>query len=265
MRIVIHPGFHKTGTTSAQALLRENRKELRRHTHFFLKWRFEDVTFASRGYSTWRDAFAREKFRFRLLSFLGELDLNPDKPLLLTSEELAGHLPGRAGIRDYGATADLCEDLADAVRHRFGADADLRFVFTTRAAQPWLRSAWGHHVARSDMTLDWEEYREAFAGAADFAAVLDAVRDRVGGASVVSQSLEDLALMRLGPGKALLDAVGVPLQAQDRLQPVSVRNSALGPASLAECLALNRADMDAKTRDTRKKALVEAAIAAAVG
>jgi hypothetical protein len=260
MRVFIHLGFHKTGTTSAQALLRENRKLLRRHLYFYLKWRFEDVTFASRGFSTWRDPLTREKFRWRWDAFLQDLTLDPGKPLLLSSEELTGHLPGRQGLADYSAAPLLAADMAKGVFSRWGGDTELTFIYTTRDPDSWLRSAYNHHIARTDLALDWQAYRDQFAASADFAPIIAQTAELVPNAQVLTRALEDSVKTRLGPGSALIEPIGLPDAVVNALDPVSQRNPALTAEQIAYCLRLNRSAMPDEERLRLKTALIDQTI-----
>ncbi len=255
-RVVIHAGFHKTGTSSAQAMLRENRGLLRRYIRFYLKWKFESVTQAARGFSTWRDDLSREKFRWRFARLLEGTGADLRKPLLLSSEEFSGHLPGRQGLADYSAAPLLAADLATAVYQHFGADTDLTFVYTTRNPRDWLRSAYIHHVTRSDLTLSYDEYLEKFGASADLDDIADRVQQAVGLAKVVTYSLEFTKRTRLGPCHGLIEAMDLPETVVDALVPVSRRNTAPSAGDIELCLELNRSDMPRKHRQARKQALI---------
>lgn len=239
-RIIVHPGFHKTGTTTAQTFLRENRKVIRRHADFVLKWRFEPVTRAARAFSNSRSDLDRARFRFRFIGFLGTLEPMAKKPLLISSEELLGHMPGHKAITDYSAAPDLCEDMADALRHHFGAAVPLTFLFTTRGARAWLQSAWAHTVTRSKETRDRAGFDADLAGAANFDTVLSAVRRRVGSAEVVARALEDVADDPLGPGAYFTRALDLPDRAIAKLRAVDPQNVALDVQALDASLAHNR-------------------------
>lgn len=240
-RVILHAGFHKTGTTSAQNFLRANRAVIWPHAAFALKFRFEEVTRAARAFSNTRDAFAREKFRFRFIGFLGRLPNWPGRPLVIASEELLGHMPGHKRIRDFSAAPELCEDMADALRHHWGEDLAISFLFTTRAAEDWLASAWAHCVMKSGMKRDAAQFAERYRAATDFEAVAGAVRERVGGAEVRTAALEEIARHPLGPGSVYLDALGLPEDAVAALRPIEVRNRRADPADVAEKLARNQA------------------------
>ena len=64
-RIIFHAGFHKTGTTSVQATLRENRPLMKQHIALRRRWHMKELMSATRGYSTWRDPLTLIKVQDR--------------------------------------------------------------------------------------------------------------------------------------------------------------------------------------------------------
>jgi hypothetical protein len=106
-RVIIHAGFHKTGTSTIQATLRENRVAMKRHVALRMRWHMKDLVAATRGYSTWRDPLTMIKVQHRFGLMLNELPVMPRRTLIISSEELAGHLPGRDDITDYCALCVL--------------------------------------------------------------------------------------------------------------------------------------------------------------
>ena len=69
-RIVVHAGFHKTGTSTVQALLRDNREALKPYLRSMLKGGMTELLSAARGFSTWRDPVTLAKFDHRLRAML---------------------------------------------------------------------------------------------------------------------------------------------------------------------------------------------------
>ncbi|HAC50653.1 MAG TPA: hypothetical protein DCE85_15435, partial [Sulfitobacter sp.] len=76
-RIILHPGFHKTGTSSLQATLRANRTALKPHVALRLRWHMKDLLHATRGYSTWRDPLTLLKAEHRFETLLDGLPQMP--------------------------------------------------------------------------------------------------------------------------------------------------------------------------------------------
>ncbi|WP_213545824.1 hypothetical protein [Vannielia litorea] len=248
-------GFHKTGTTSAQAFLRANAKHLWPVMALGLRQQLEPVLFATRGFSTWRDPLSLEKIRRRFADYLAGLDLGRKRGLLVSCEELAGHMAGRSGLPSYGATPEIAQVLEACVVERFGADAELTFAFTTRAPGPWMRSAWAEHVKSSRMELDFDAFAEANPEAADFEAVLAATRAVVQ-APVEAFRLEEISGAAFGPATPLLDLMRLPGSRRTRLQPPRHMNRRRDPETLDQLLTLNRSELDKEALKRAKDALL---------
>ena len=226
-RIVVHPGFHKTGTTTAQAVIHRNRELLWPSMALGLKWRMGEVLAAARAYSTWRDPISLEAFRARFDRFLAGLDLGEKRGLLISAEELSGHLPGRGDLADYSAAPDLMAEVRGSVLRAY-PDAHLAFVVTTRKPGDWLPSAYWEHVKSSRMVLDWDEFRTRYADAAKLSRAARAIARAVAPAPVREWRLEEVGGHRLGPASPLFDAMAVPDDLRARLGRSRAATSARG-------------------------------------
>lgn len=255
-RVIIHPGFHKTGTTSLQALLRDNRDLIHPHVLFALKWRFIDLTHAAKGFSTWRDDLTLLKFAMRFAGLLNKLPPRPSRIVLISCEELSGHLPGNQGLADYSAAPLLAREMVTCLEERFGEYLDLTFLYTTRAAEPWLQSAYRHHVARTRLRLDYADYLEQFGASADFAPVLEEIGKTLTNHRLIVSKLDEHVRSPFGPAQTLVDLLDFPDEILNRLKPVLPRNTGVSEQQLQELLAINRSDLPADDyRSTKQAAL----------
>ena len=118
-RIVIHGGFHKTGTTTVQRTLHANGPVLWPVMALGLRWRLKPVLAAARAYSVWGDPVSLTLFAERFDAYLGSIELGKFRGLCVSSEELVGHMPGRDEITDYGAAPVLLSALIPVIRRRF--------------------------------------------------------------------------------------------------------------------------------------------------
>ena len=91
-KVIIHAGFHKTGTSSLQQVLRANRPLLQPELAMRLKGQMPDLTHATRGYSTWRDDLTLVKAATRFGAVLDGLVAMPKRALLLSAEEFSGYM-----------------------------------------------------------------------------------------------------------------------------------------------------------------------------
>jgi hypothetical protein len=251
-RIVIHAGFHKTGTSSVQQILRANRARLRPWLRSVLNGQMRELLQAARGYSTWRDPITLAKFAIRFQALLTGIGGMPKRALCLSAEELSGHLPGRGTLVDYAAAPVLANEMA-RIATKIHPDAELVFFYSTRDPQSWLRSAYWEHVKSSSMTLGWEDFARRFGGAND----LDAIARQIARTHRVRHCrLEDTAQL---PAAPLLELCGVPMDVQRDLPPLPVANRRCDDAVLLALLAANRDYPDRDARKAAKRAILDAA------
>ncbi|TNF62698.1 MAG: hypothetical protein EP307_06395, partial [Rhodobacteraceae bacterium] len=214
-KVVIHLGFHKTGSTTVQQTLQRNRALLRPVLAVALRPSMRDVLSAARAFSVTGEAFDRARFAARAALMLQDLPQMKRRVLCLSAEELAGHLPGRPGVRDYGAAVPLAQDLAHAAAALF-PQAEIAFFVMTRDPAAWLDSAYWQHVKSSSMTMDIATFRSRFAGAAR----LDDIAVRIAratGLPVHGARLEEAARLPQGPAQPLLDLCEVPEDLRARM------------------------------------------------
>ena len=256
-RVVIHAGFHKTGTSSVQQVLRTNRPALKPRLRSLLKGQMQDVTSAARGFSTWRDPLSLGKFHARFGALLDGLPPMPRRVLCLSAEELSGHLPGRGDLCNYSAAPPLAAAMAQAVQAVF-PNAELAFFYSTRNAQGWLRSAYWEHVRSSSLTMAWEDYARTYAASADLDGIVDAIA-AIQPHPVHRARLEDGTGRPAGPASPLLDLCGVPEDDQARLELAPPANERHDDAVLLALPAANRDYTDREARNAAKRAILRAA------
>ena len=253
-RIVIHAGFHKTGTSSVQQTLRQNRPVLKPYLRSLLKGQMQPVISAARGYSTWGDTLTLEKFRTRFQALLADLDPMPRRTLCLSAEELAGHLPGRDDLHDYAAAPVLAATMAEVAAEQFPR-AGITFLYTTRAGDAWLRSAYWEHVKSASLTLDWADYCARYGGSAD----LDQIVDAVAAAQPHPVHRSRIEQVSQDPAGPLLDLCGVPARVRNGLVQSPPLNVSGSDALLQALLDANRAYADPVARAAAKQAILRQA------
>ncbi len=258
-RLVIHAGFHKTGTTSAQSMIHANRATLAAQVRCYLRDDFAALTRATRHFSSAPDADKLAAVRTEATAFFATLDPDDPHDILMSSEDLSGHLPGRHGIDRYDAAGLIMSQLADAARARFGAGPELIFYFSTRGRDAWLRSTWWQNLRVTRLTRDLETYAERISAAADLPSVVQEVADAVAPETVAFQALEDMARMPFGPMTPLLDLLGTDAALRDRLQVMPPANvqPVLGLDDVF--LALNRSALGNRQLAEAKRGLLRMA------
>ena len=253
-KIVIHAGFHKTGTSTVQEVLRANRRALMPALALRLKGQMPELISATRGYSTYGTADALDKVSSRFDAVLGDLPGMPRRTLLLSAEELSGHMPGRGLLADYSAAPVLMYLLWQRAQAAF-PKTPVVFCFATRDGPDWQRSAWAEHVKSSGMTLDFADFCAAYPAAPDLAAIVRDVTRRVP-APVHRYALEDCSALPLGPADPVLDLCEIPTELRATLAPRPPQNTRLGADTLAALLEINRTHPQTAARNAAKAAFL---------
>jgi hypothetical protein len=160
-KFIIHAGFHKTGTSFLQQVLRANRPLLQPELAMRLKGQMQDLTHATRGYSTWRDDLTLVKAATRFGAVLDDLVTMPKRALLISAEEFSGYMPRRSSLADYSATPILLSGYCEEITARFPKIEQVTY-FSTRAPKSWLQIGFWGHVKSSSMTLDDDTFAKKF-------------------------------------------------------------------------------------------------------
>lgn len=255
-RILLHAGFHKTGTSSIQQALRAHADRMAPHCRVRLA---EGETGrvlieAARLFSRQPGIPARRMFRRSLAAWIAPLDLAEGQRLILSCEDLAGHMPGHPGIDGYVRAPRLAAAALTVLADRWPG-AEVWLVYGTRAPAAWLRSVYWQQAQHPHLTESPDAFAERLASAADFTALLASIGAECG-VPVIGLSLERHGARRLGPVEALYDLMDLPAALRDGLDPTPAANRG-GDPHLAEALvALNRQGFAPDALTAAKRALL---------
>lgn len=261
-RILIHAGFHKTGTTSLQALLERNRGKLAPYATIYVKEALGDARFLGRLYGQFPSLLRRLRFRRGVRAFLAGI---PDDPVIVISREsFSGMMLGFRGARlrkprRYAPMAiPLAKELIREIRRRFGPDVQIEFLYTVREPEAFLNSAWRHVLRTSRLTQDYAAFRAEFTPAPDLRAEAQEIARAIAPVPVHVAELEEYADDPLGPGRALLDLLGVPAATQEKLRPVTRHNPGQSAELSAQFLEMNRGTLRGRALYRSKESLAMA-------
>lgn len=245
MRILVHAGFHKTGTSSLQSCAAANAKLLSPHLNLLLPGDLRSVAQLARSYEIRPAKRKLKRMRAKLDAVLPP----PDKPLLITSEDLSGLVPGRRPGTGYVHAPDLLHCVGTTLKTRY-PEADITIWFTTREAEAWMKSIYWQNLRGHRITEDFETYRARLSDALPLEDRVDAVRARLGErARVVSTGIEACRDRAVGPLSAALDLLGLPDTELRPTLPVNVRPR----NGIETLLRLNRSDLDDNQLARRKR------------
>ena len=252
-RILIHAGFHKTGTTTLQNTLLLNAATLLPHVEIYLQ---DGVTLlplreAVLTFSGNRCKETKQVISERAGALFGSLDPSDQRPILVSSESLSGHFPGSAGVHKYGPAPIAIELIRDAWVEVMGSAEGFEVYYSTRR-EGWLESCHWQRLKTNRTTLSLEEYCTKFAIAADHDAILDDIRARLGPAHVHTRALEDMD----HPIDPVLDILGLK-ELRDGLHIPDNANVFPGEAAREKLLALNRSNIWGEDFRAARLAIIE--------
>ncbi|MDK3020277.1 hypothetical protein [Pseudodonghicola flavimaris] len=257
MRVICHAGFHKTGTTTLQQGLALNRDALSRHLRLVPRGRSAAAGRTARAWSEARDPLEMALFRYELAVLMTRWNRRDPRPIMLSAEDLAGHMPGRHGVADYGAAPALMQAVV-ATLAEIAPEAEPVFYFSTRAPEAWLASCHAQHLRATRMRLDADSFAERHRAAADLPAMVAQIAEAVAPVPVHHTALEQSRDRALGPLDPLLDLCDLPPAARAGLIAPPMANRAAPADCTAALLRLNRSDRDDAEVHAAKQALLAA-------
>lgn len=215
-RIIVHAGFHKTGTTTAQDLIRVNNKLIRRYALPRLKFHTKPLRRSAMRFSSTRDPRHLKQFARNTKAYLGELREKRADVILFSAEELCGHMPGWHNVSDYSAAPLLMEQFAQQITDIF-PDTDCHFIFSTRDPQKWLSSAYWQIVINQPMTDTLESFLDRYQSAPNWEDLLSQIKRAVAPFPVTSYRMEDVVEQRLSTAQPLMNLIGMPTSEQAQI------------------------------------------------
>ena len=259
-RIVLHPGFHKTGTSSIQHFLWHNRAALDGDLSLALLRHMRPLVRATSRYSRTRDPVELVDLGALVGEMLDSAAPQPGRTLVISCEGLLGRLPGRPGIEDFDSAPRLAVALAMQFADRLPAAA-LEIVLTTRRGADWLASVYRHQLQGTRLTLGGADFGDRYAPLAHLGRHADAIEAAVFPVPVRRLPLERGRRHPLGPGGAFCEAIGVPPDTMAQLEPVGRGNAGPDTALWQRFLELNRSGQtDTEVRERKDRLAREAGL-----
>ncbi len=261
-RVIVHAGFHKTGTTSLQDYLKEKRKALGPYLTYYGKADFLQVGAHAGIRGQKRFWWRRRMFRRAFRRFLTGI---PDAPIIVLSREaFSGAIlvhrsfGGREVARYSDTVIPLANEILRALREWFGQDVRVEFLYSLRDRDTWLANVHGHFLPSINLTDDIAAIRAGFALPPDPEADAAQTAKSLAPAAVHTVWLEDYADVQEGPAAAVLDLAGVPASVRTGLPAAKRRNTGQAEDLRAAFLKIDRAGVSRAALKTTKAALLAA-------
>lgn len=237
-RILLHPGFHRTGCQSIQDFFRQNQKALAPSVRMLFVDDMRPVIRIGR-----HDAPAGRAAIARAVGLVFN-DLGDDpRDIVISAEALCGAPAGRPETMDYNASPAAIADLTEALVNHFDGKAKVIVALTARDSEDWLFSAFQSQVRNARLRIGRAEFAAAHRRATEFdrlAAELTRHLTKRGIEPAVHLMwLEQIAEHPLGPGGALLDLLG-KIETSGALSAVPFAETTLPTPFWHMFLAINR-------------------------
>ncbi len=267
-RVIVHAGFHKTGTTSLQAFVETNREALRPWADVYLKRDLGRARYLGRLYGQRPWLARRLAFRHGFRAFLAGI---PDaRTIFISRESLSGMMPGnrrrrlpwRGGrgerlVRYERQAIALGHEMTAALRRRFGDGARIEFLFTTRKLEPWIYSLYRHILRTSALNDDFARFRADFAATPPLAEQARNIARALPGTVLHISALECARERPLGHGAMLLDLLGVPATRRARFRDAGHHHAGPSQALAERFLEMNRRTRPGRALKEAKRTLYQ--------
>lgn len=243
VHVIYHAGFHKTGTTSLQTWCRTNRRALSGRAGFLLPGvlRKEVSVWASR-YSQFGETSDLRFFEDCLTERLAENGLADRPHLVISDENLLGHMPGPNSDAFADRATDLLRAAQNAVQANFD-DAPMTLYLTLRDQAPWHRSLFHHHVTHHGETMTETRFAEGLAPLGPPQDLARQLADRTG-LALQTAHLSRMGKVRHGIAAPLLDLLDVPRGQRGKLTPPPWDNRGTERAHIPAMRMRNAAALD---------------------
>ena len=251
-RVVVHFGFHKTGTSSAERTLLANADALGA-THVVAgRKSWPKASTRAKQYSVSRSpkdiAVMVEALRGRFHN----LDIGA-RGLIVSNVDFSGRLPGLPGIRDYSAVPAILNGVIEAIRGKLDPGAEIILLASIRAREAWVQSLYWQTLKVQRLTEDFETYAARLAPFPGFEETIDDIRRALpGDVTLKTTALEEGAGTPLGPVTPILETAGVAPDAIAALQPTAARKVQPDQEVLDLFLEMNRSELSGEELQATK-------------
>lgn len=255
-RVLVHFGFHKTGTSTAERTLTMNGGILSKHFDCVTRKSWPDVSLAAKKFSEDQSDKRLQTFEAALAARLRALPPDDDKSLCISNVDLAGRIPGYVGVNDYGAVPVLVGALRKCIVQHFGAEVNLGFMASQRPAADWIKSLYWQNLKVHRLRDDFATFSARFAPVADQTDILNKIRAALGPFSLSTPQLPDSIQNRLGPATPILTAMGLSKGIMAALEPAPRLKASMPQEIQQAFLEMNQSDLpDSEVATAKSDAL----------
>jgi len=261
MRVIVHAGFHKTGSSTIQAILRAARDRLPDWV-FGLRYDIAGISRAARHVSINGDPLELGLFKAALADWLNE-QRRDARGIVISNERIMGAMPGDPNVTSYAVAPVLLGAMRDVIHKQLGKSVDLQFYLATRDPAAWVDSLHWQQVRTSALTETQASFRARIAPQFDIDTVLAKTRAALGETPLCVRSLDNTRSLPEGPIAPLLDLMRLSPAERAQIKPAQPQNArprGVDLADLADALAaINAQGLSSDATEQAKRDLMRVA------
>jgi len=261
MRVIVHAGFHKTGSSTIQAILREARDRLPDWV-FGLRYDIAGISRAARHVSLNGDPLELGLFKAALVDWLGEQHRDA-RGIVISNERIMGAMPGDPNVSSYAVAPILLAAMRDVIHKQLGKSVDLQFYLSTRDPAAWIDSLHWQQVRTSTLAETQASFRARITPQFQIESVLAQTRAALGDTPLITHPLEHSKTRPEGPIAPLLDLMTLSPAERAQIKPAPPQNArprGVDLTALANALAaINAQGLPTDVAEQAKRELMRVA------
>lgn len=228
VKIILHFGFHKTGTTSLQQFLMKNRNVLTSYATCYFEEDLPQVAALARKYGKIPFFWNRRKYRKELRKFL--LGIEDSQTIVVSCEALGGIMPGyntfplKRVVSYIPIARKLMEDFYEALQKKFGDTADVYCLFTTRSSDTWVKSVYEHICRSKNLNEKFTDFINSFPQLPNLEHDAELIASGIPNVTVMVAPLEIYSKKAFGPATAVLELLNIPESTYKKLKNTEPQN-----------------------------------------
>ncbi|RNF33588.1 hypothetical protein [Paracoccus methylarcula] len=253
-RVLLHLGLHKTGTTSLQKFLEDNRAAIEPAAAILLPAQTREISRWAWRFHQLGDRDVLQVIREDFQQLLAALPLG-DRDLIISDENLLGPMPRAQGADPYPHAATLIDTYRETLQI-LPKPPRLTVWLTTRDPQDWAISIHAHlarKIRAVRLTEDRDNFSARLAGNG-FERTLTAIPAALPDLDLQVNGMEALADQPFGLAQVFVDFLNLPDNRM--LRPATHHHRSPAPELIDRLIALNRSDLDEDALAAAKQAML---------
>lgn len=256
-RVLLHLGLHKTGTTSTQTFLDNNRSIIEPHAALMLHRETRAIARWGWHYHMLRDPDALQVIDEELRDALDRLNLD-GRDLIISDENFLGQMPRGDGPDPYPCAVDLLTTYL-SVFQVLPQPVEVIAHITTREFSDWAISIHAHLASKLTqvrLTKDRESFINHIMEHGPETTLAE-IRKALPDLDLRVEKMEALLRSPMSLAQPFVDFLHLSESEKSQLTPVGHRLRGFAPHIVDELIEMNRSDIDDDTLESAKRSFLK--------